>query len=102
MCVIDDFVWTGFDYDGEAGIGWMGMGEYPCTVAYCGDIGICGFNRPQSHYSEIIWGTGDKKVAAFVKKRFLQNNEKNKINTCSSGFGPPKYCFFNNRCYIYT
>ncbi|MCF8335540.1 MAG: DUF4982 domain-containing protein [Bacteroidales bacterium] len=66
--VIGDFVWTGFDYLGEAGIGWMGMGEYPWTVAYCGDIDICGFKRPQSYYREILWGTGDRKVAAFVKK----------------------------------
>ncbi len=70
--VIGDFVWTGFDYLGEAGIGWLGFQDivdyYPWTVAYCGDIDICGFKRPQSYYREIIWGTGESKVAAFVKK----------------------------------
>ena len=67
--VIGDFTWTGFDYLGEAGTGWEGpaQGNYPWTVAYCGDIDLCGFKRPQSYYREIIWGTG-KKVAAFVKK----------------------------------
>jgi len=65
--VIGDFVWTGFDYLGEASIGWHGFSEgYPWTVAYCGDIDICGFKRPQSYYREILWGTG-KNVAMFVK-----------------------------------
>lgn len=65
--VIGDFVWTGFDYLGEASIGWHGFSEgYPWTVAYCGDIDICGFKRPQSYYREILWETG-KKVALFVK-----------------------------------
>ena len=66
--LIGDFTWTGFDYLGESGTGWEGpaQGHYPWTVAYCGDIDLCGFKRPQSYYREIIWGTG-KKVAAFVK-----------------------------------
>lgn len=65
--VIGDFVWTGFDYLGEVSIGWHGFSEgYPWTVAYCGDIDICGFKRSQSYYREILWGTG-KKVALFVK-----------------------------------
>jgi len=65
--VIGDFVWTGFDYLGEVSIGWHGFSEgYPWTVAYCGDIDICGFKRPQSYYREILWGSG-KKVALFVK-----------------------------------
>ncbi len=65
--VIGDFVWTGFDYLGEVSIGWHGFSEgYPWTVAYCGDLDICGFKRPQSNYREIVWGTGNK-VALFVK-----------------------------------
>lgn len=65
--VIGDFVWTGFDYLGEVSIGWHGFSEgYPWTVAYCGDLDICGFKRPQSYYREIVWGTGNK-VALFVK-----------------------------------
>jgi beta-galactosidase len=65
--LIGDFVWTGFDYLGEVSIGWHGFSEgYPWTVAYCGDIDICGFKRPQSCFREIVWGTG-KRVAMFVK-----------------------------------
>jgi beta-galactosidase len=57
--VIGDFVWTGFDYLGEASIGWLGYPHegsfYPWTAAYCGDIDICGFRRPQSFYREVLW-----------------------------------------------
>ena len=61
--VIGDFVWTGLDYLGEAGIGivrydgqkrWLG--EYPWHQAFCGDIDICGFRRPQSYYRDCVWG----------------------------------------------
>ncbi len=57
--VIGDFVWTGYDYLGEASIGWLGFAFktsfYPWTHAYCGDIDICGWKRPQSYYRDAIW-----------------------------------------------
>ena len=62
--VIGDFVWTGFDYLGEASIGWRGyMHEgsfFPWTHAFCGDIDICGFKRPQSYYRDVLWEHGQK------------------------------------------
>jgi beta-galactosidase len=68
--VIGDYVWTGFDYLGEASIGWMGYWQkisfYPWMHAYCGDIDICGFKRPQSYYRDAIWGD-EKNVSIFVK-----------------------------------
>ncbi len=68
--VIGDFVWTGFDYLGEASIGWLGYPHegsfFPWNHAYCGDIDICGFKRPQSYYRDAIWGNG-KSVSIFVK-----------------------------------
>lgn len=68
--VIGDFVWTGFDYLGEASIGWLGYPHegsfYPWTHAYCGDIDICGFKRPQSYYRDVLWENG-KSVTIFVK-----------------------------------
>jgi beta-galactosidase len=68
--VIGDFVWTGFDYLGEASIGWLGYPHdksfYPWNQAYCGDIDICGFKRPQSYYRDILWGSG-KQIAVFVR-----------------------------------
>ena len=57
--VIGDFVWTAFDYIGEASIGWRGYWQesnfYPWNLAYCGDIDICGWKRPQSFYRDALW-----------------------------------------------
>jgi beta-galactosidase len=68
--VIGDFVWTGFDYLGEASIGWLGYPHegsfFPWTQAYCGDIDICGYKRPQSYYRDVLWDNG-KSVSIFVK-----------------------------------
>jgi hypothetical protein len=65
--VIGDFTWTGWDYLGEAGIGGFGYAEdpdaiaafgreWPYRFAYCGDIDVTGFRRPQSYYREIVFG----------------------------------------------
>ncbi|MEM2945948.1 MAG: glycoside hydrolase family 2 TIM barrel-domain containing protein [Thermoproteota archaeon] len=61
--VIGDFVWTAIDYLGEAGIGRVRyeddssfLGQYPWHQAFCGDIDICGFKRPQSYYRDCVWG----------------------------------------------
>lgn len=68
--VIGDFVWTSFDYIGEASIGWRGYMQeksfYPWTLAFCGDIDICGWKRPQSYYRDAMW-TKDNRVSIFVK-----------------------------------
>jgi len=57
--VIGDFVWTAWDYIGEASIGWLGYQQgasfYPWNLAYCGDIDICGWKRPQSFYRDALW-----------------------------------------------
>lgn len=69
--VIGDFVWTGLDYLGEAGIGRVlgdndpdFVGEYPWSHAHCGDIDICGFKRPQSYYRDCVWGISQKPYIA--------------------------------------
>ena len=61
--VIGDFVWTAFDYIGEAGAGAVNfegqvrMGAaYPYHLYGCGDFNICGFKRPQSYYRDLLWG----------------------------------------------
>jgi beta-galactosidase len=57
--LIGDFVWTAWDYIGEASIGWLGYTQradfYPWNLAYCGDIDICGWKRPQSYYRDALW-----------------------------------------------
>lgn len=67
--VIGDFVWTAFDYLGEASIGWRGYWQehnfYPWNLAYCGDIDTCGWKRPQSYYRDALWK--DDQLSVFVK-----------------------------------
>ena len=64
--VIGDFVWTAWDYLGETGIGNATLNgdpsaeRFPWYNAYCGDIDICGFKKPQFYYREVLWG--DAKV----------------------------------------
>lgn len=72
--VIGDFVWTGWDYLGEASIGWTGYkpnwsgtGPYPWHLAYCGEIDACGFKRPAAYYRDVLWKTGQNTISAFVK-----------------------------------
>ncbi|WP_207492319.1 glycoside hydrolase family 2 TIM barrel-domain containing protein [Aridibaculum aurantiacum] len=79
--VIGDFVWTSFDYIGEASIGWLGYPQnknfFPWNLAYCGDIDVCGWKRPQSHYRDALWMKD--KVSVFVKPpkpTFAEWNEK--------------------------
>jgi beta-galactosidase len=68
--VIGDFVWTAFDYIGEASIGWRGYMQekcfYPWSLAYCGDIDICGWKRPQSYYRDALWHK-EQAVSLFVE-----------------------------------
>jgi beta-galactosidase len=65
--VIGDFVWTGWDYLGESGIGraWVEgeekgdfLGEWPWHVSGCGDIDVLGHRKPQSYYREALWRKG--------------------------------------------
>ena len=70
--VVGDFVWTGWDYLGESGIGrtWREgeepgdfLGPWPWHVAGCGDIDILGRRKPQSYYREALWRPGVLYVA---------------------------------------
>jgi beta-galactosidase len=67
--VIGDFVWTSFDYIGEAGIGWPGYmmdnKYFPWNLAWCGDLDICGWKRPQSFYRDALWKKDQ--ISLFVK-----------------------------------
>jgi beta-galactosidase len=66
--LLGDFVWTAVDYLGEASIGWRGYFQeqrfYPWTLAFCGDIDVCGWKRPQSYYRDALWKTDQ--LAIFV------------------------------------
>ncbi len=68
--VLGDYVWTGFDYLGEASIGWLGYPHdtsfYPWNHAFCGDLDLCGTKRPQSYYRDVLWNNG-KQLSVFIK-----------------------------------
>lgn len=61
--VIGDFVWTAMDYLGESGIGHAGLDHpqyewnqpWPWFNAFCGDLDLCGFKKPQSYYRDVVW-----------------------------------------------
>ena len=57
--VIGDFIWTAFDYIGEASIGWCGYPLdkriFPWNHANCGDLNLSGERRPQSYLRETLW-----------------------------------------------
>lgn len=79
--VVGDFVWTAFDYIGEASIGWRGYWQdsnfFPWTLAFCGDIDICGWKRPQSFYRDALWK--ENQLSVFVKPvkpSFPENPDK--------------------------
>lgn len=71
--IIGDFVWTGIDYLGEAGLGHaleLAEGEHdpqfmgwPWYNAWCGDIDFCGDKKPQSYYRDIVWRERDIAMA---------------------------------------
>jgi beta-galactosidase len=89
--VVGDFVWTGMDYLGEAGIGNAqlnssvpffqppmphvelgGMSaasfalifaDYPWFNAYCGDIDLTGEEKPQFFYKKVLWGISNLEMA---------------------------------------
>jgi len=62
--VIGDFVWTAMDYLGETGCGnthfndnsaSVGLLPWPWFNAFCGDIDLCGFKKPQLLYRDVVW-----------------------------------------------
>jgi beta-galactosidase len=64
--ITGDFIWTGMDYLGEAGIGHsnydtarsFGM-PWPWYVSWCGDIDILGNKKAQSYYHDVVWGRSE-------------------------------------------
>jgi beta-galactosidase len=77
--VIGDFVWTAFDYLGEAGIGAVNFeGQvglyavpYPYHLATCGDFDICGFKRPQSYFRDLLWGVRSEPFIAVLDPEYF-------------------------------
>lgn len=57
--VVGDFVWTGMDYIGEAGIGQVMTDSvtmvWPWIISNCGDIDLIGDKKPQNYYRDVVW-----------------------------------------------
>ena len=65
--VIGDFVWTAMDYMGETAIGHTllqpttdkdstkAVLPWPWFNAWCGDLDLIGFKKPQSYYRDVVW-----------------------------------------------
>lgn len=70
--LIGDFMWTAWDYIGEAGVGLPFYGTkqapfskpYPCMLAGCGSFDITGFPESQAYYSAVLWGAYAKPYIA--------------------------------------
>ena len=64
--VIGDFIWTGMDYIGEAGISNCLTKDaqenvhffmpWPWYNAWCGDLDLLGQRKPQSYYHDVVCG----------------------------------------------
>lgn len=77
--IVGDFVWTGLDYLGEAGIGryyytgqtegehWQ-ANQWPWHGAYCGDIDITGWRKPISHYRDMLYNADGAKLYMAVRE----------------------------------
>ncbi len=83
--VIGDFVWTGWDYLGESGLGRAYVegeepgefgGPWPWHVAGSGDVDILGDRKPQSYFREALWRPGVLHVAVH---RPLAEGKKEKV-----------------------
>jgi beta-galactosidase len=82
--VIGDFVWTSYDYIGEAGLGRHDyyenadeaaaatkvrhVAKYPWRLSGGADIDLCGFERPQLAYRRILWGSSETFIASHHPK----------------------------------
>lgn len=66
--VIGDFMWTAWDYLGEAGVGQPMYGtkqapfskSYPCQSADIGAVDLTGLPETFAYYVSILWGTYKK------------------------------------------
>lgn len=71
--VIGEFVWTGMDYLGEAGIGYSSLETepteaifllpWPWYISATGDLDILGNKKPQSFYRDVVWGNSRLEMA---------------------------------------
>ncbi len=72
--VVGDFIWAGWDYLGEVGVGRVirpgepngFFGDFPFIATGSGEIDLVGRRKPQSYYRQILFG-GKDVLAAFTE-----------------------------------
>ena len=70
--LIGDFMWTAWDYLGEAGVGLPFYGstqapfskDYPCMTAGCGSVDLTGHVESQGYYTAVVFGKYKKPYIA--------------------------------------
>ena len=76
--LLGDFVWTAIDYIGEASIGWRGYWQeqsfFPWNLAFCGDVDVCGWKRPQSYYRDALWKENQLSIFVTPPKPSFEEN----------------------------
>jgi len=84
--VAGEFLWTGFDYLGETGIGaggyglepWLTWPQWPWRSAVCGVADLCGFEKPGYWFRKALW-TNEPMVYLAVPFKPVAND----IHNCS-------------------
>ncbi len=84
--LIGDFIWTGWDYIGEAGLGCVTYPDqdtdgglqkkYPWLLCGSGVIDITGYRSAQSKYNQVIWGQIDYPVIAVQPLQYYPDKPK--------------------------
>lgn len=99
--LIGEFVWTGWDYFGETGIGHIvygtdsapgwGLTNHPDHIANCGDFDICGFKKAPSYYRDAAWIDGAVRILTMDPDNF------------GKAFSLSSWAFYDvNRAWIYS
>ncbi|MCU7552104.1 DUF4982 domain-containing protein [Chitinophagaceae bacterium LB-8] len=81
--VAGEFLWTGFDYIGEAGIGEVGTGcefwktwpTWPIRGASCGVIDMSGFPKPAYWFRKALWNDEPMVHIAVQTNKSARNRE---------------------------
>lgn len=70
--LIGEFVWTGWDYLGETGLGHVvynvdstpgwGLTPHPEHISNCGDFDLCGNKKSPSYYRDAAWCDGAVRI----------------------------------------
>lgn len=78
--LIGEFVWTGWDYFGETGLGHIvydvdsapgwGLTNHPEHISNCGDFDICGFKKSPSYYRDAAWKKGSVHILSVDPDNF--------------------------------